>query len=400
MGRKLAKVCHVCGREFGFFDTMCPLCNAKRQIFCGVCSTEMEPHRIFCQACGASHMDVLMPSFFCGIIIAILAIYFFTQNHGLIFDNFGNNNQNNHITHTKPYRQGYKQINRQLHTPTNIRANFETSSDAPKRIQKESTKNEGLYYEITSRSGGEEINIDEMISFSGMNFGEIIEYRKRAVKYSPVFQDLTNYEPSREVFDITDGLPWIGAYQVACVGVEGPNYEIGKGVSRESLTILNPELMLHPLIPSVGSDSRDACDESVFYVPKKVIYYKDINTITTYLDISAIKAKLGYIIYPYYLGTANARDLGYNAIYASEYSNVKFEDKENNFSQNISEPLGFWHRGYACGLPEGCNNYSPRDDRFDIRTRELPAAIRIKLWKREPLYSNKRADLTYEIVFE
>ncbi len=372
MSGKSLNSCVTCGHKLRFFDSFCPACGTTRHIQCESCGNIYNLSASHCPACGSVNLvpNQGMSLFINLISIFIVFVVIVVTFIPVIYEHFLEDKKN------------YKKNNVAEYKNNDI------------------YQNENLYYEITRRMGGKNIVIEDMMEFSNLNSQDILALREQAVKSSSVFEELGDYTPSRAVFDIEDNIPWIGAYQVACVGVEGPNYRIGEGPSRESLTILNPELLLHPLVPSVHQDERSKCDKSLFYIPKKIIYFKDTNSITTYLDITSIKQKMGYIVYPYYLTTANARDLGYNAIFASEYTNVTFANKDDNMSLNISEPRGFWHKGYSCNLPDGCNNYSPRDTRFEIKTPKLPAAIRIKLWKNMPHKSSAKADLTYEIVFE
>lgn len=372
MSGKSLNSCVTCGHKLRFFDSFCPACGTTRHIQCESCGNIYNLSASHCPACGSVNLvpNQGMSLFINLISIFIVFVVIVATFIPVIYEHF--------LEDKKIYKK-------------NNVAEYKNN---------DIYQNENLYYEITRRMGGKNIVIEDMMEFSNLNSQDILALREQAVKSSSVFEELGDYTPSRAVFDIEDNIPWIGAYQVACVGTEGPNYKIGEGPSRESLTILNPELLLHPLVPSIHKEERSKCDESVFYIPKKVVYFKDINTITAYLDISSIKQKMGYIVYPYYLTTANARDLGYNSIFASEYTNVVFANPDDNFSLNISEPRGFWHKGYACNLPDGCNNYSPRDTRFEIKTPKLPAAIRVKLWKNTPRNKKAKADLTYEIVFE
>ncbi len=372
MEKKFISICPICGYKIGFFQNKCPMCGTKRKCECGFCHELIDYDAKTCNFCGKKFTTN-------GINVAFLPILIMV----LIFNVI--------IVARMPsmLESSIKKANN----------NSATTSHSAEKIRKTNVKNKDLYYEITFRENGEEIRINEMIPFSGLSSQEILDMRKKAVKTSPVFYDLKDYEPSRNVFDIADNTPWIGARQVACVGTEGPNYNIGIGGSRESLMILNPELILHPLIPTYFNNSYDKCDKSLYFIPSKVVYYKDLKTITTHIDMSSIVAKVGYRPYVY-LETANPRDLGYNAIFATKYHNIGFSNVDDNIALSVSEPRGFWHKGYACGLPEGCNNYSPRDTRYEIIVQDIPAAIRVKLWKDTPLNTRQKADLTYEIVFE
>jgi len=244
-------------------------------------------------------------------------------------------------------------------------------------------------------SQGESIRVKPMIPLSGMDASAILRLRKDAVSRTIAFGDVSKYEPSEKVFYIEDGLPWIGAHEGSCMGTDN-NEKIGEGESRESLPIINPELLYHFIIPSYNDDPS-LCSPADYMVPRRLIYHKEKNTLVAYIDFQTLVEKRGHNLL--YAADANARDFGYNFAYADKYHNIQF-DSENNFSKQITQTMGFWHRGYACGLKDGCNNYSPRNDMIYFRTTALPAGINIKLWKKEPSSPKQKADMNYMIVFE
>lgn len=244
-----------------------------------------------------------------------------------------------------------------------------------------------------------DIKLNPMMEFSGMKVSEVLSLRKEAVKNSKIFSYMTDYKPNSDVFQIEDGYPWIGAYQLACYGADQPN--IGKGPSRESIGILNPELMYFPEIMEYKfSKYRLPCSPSDYLIPHKVIYNKKTNTITIYISAENMYQKLRGKVYVI-LKSSNARDLGYNHAFAiiDNKSNVKFE-KEANISTQIIDTKGYYHRGFSCGLPEGCNNYSPYDSEVDFDIIKLPVIIDIKLWKKYPNSKSDNADLNYRMVFQ
>ena len=56
--------------------------------------------------------------------------------------------------------------------------------------------------------------------------------------------------------------------------------------------------------------------------------------------------------------------------------------------------------GPACGLPGGCNNYSPFETGYEFYLTDLPAKLHIKLWNQQPKTTSQEEDLNYEIIFE
>ena len=242
---------------------------------------------------------------------------------------------------------------------------------------------------------GESIRVKPMIPLSGLSAKEILKIRRDAVSDTIVFGDVSKYEPNDKVFKIEDGFPWIGAYQSSCIGTDG-NEKIGDGESRESLAIINPELLYSFSIPYYNNDSS-LCSSLDYMIPRKLIYHKDKSVLVAYIELSGLIEKRGHNFL--YAIDANARDFGYNFAYADRFYNIQFK-QEYNFSKQITRTTGFWHRGYACGLKEGCNNYSPQNDMLYFKTVGTPAAINIKLWKNEPKSPKQVADINYMIVFQ
>ena len=262
-----------------------------------------------------------------------------------------------------------------------------SNTSSPKK--EDSPKREDLPDEI-------EIKLRPMREFSGMSRDEVLALRKQAVMKSPILSN-PDYEPNNDVYMIEDGLQWISAYESVCYGSEST--QIGRGDSIDSIGILNPELMFYQLVPNYAMSSNNLpCSKSDYLVPYKVIYSKETNTITAYVHYKGIVDKTG-AYHNVILDNANARDAGYNYAFVSDFSNIKFR-YDNNFSEEIMQTMGFYHRGYSCGLSEGCNNYSPYQQEEDFFIQGLPAIITIKLWKEYPLTKYQNADLTYRVIYE
>ena len=241
------------------------------------------------------------------------------------------------------------------------------------------------------------INIEPLEELSGLSAKEILNMRTEAVKSSPIFVNRQDYIPSPEVFLIEDGLQWISAHQVSCYGTNN-NPDIGKGKSRESLGILNPELMFYITVPGFNFSKRNmSCGKEDYMLPYKANYTPKDNTIHVFVKYSNLKQKLDYfgnIV----IVDANAHDLGYNYVFADSTSNIRF--KVDKFDKEIIKTRGYYHRGYACGLQEGCNNYSPFETGYEFYLTDLPAKLHIKLWNQEPVSTSQEADLNYEMIFE
>lgn len=242
------------------------------------------------------------------------------------------------------------------------------------------------------------VPLNDMQPFSGLTREEILQKRKNAVYRSTVFGARSGYEPSASVFQIDDGAPWIGAYQIACVGVNNSR-DIGAGLSRESVGILNPELLFYINVLSYAFQSRGLpCSADDYLIPYRVDYDPLRKTITARVGYSPLYRKSGRFE-GIVLEDANARDLGYNYAFASVADNVRFKS-DSNLSNRIIQTAGFYHRGFSCGAPNGCNNYSPYETGYHLYLTDLPAELTVKLWKGYPQSENAPADMTYRMLFD
>ena len=242
------------------------------------------------------------------------------------------------------------------------------------------------------------IGLTAMEKFSGLTKDEILKKRSAAVKASSVFGNLIDYRPSESVFQIEDGLPWIGAHEVTCYGVRGSS-DIGRGTSRESVGILNPELLFVINMPAFAFHSTTGCSEADYLIPYRAYYDEIGNTISAYIDYSAFYRK-NRAFFGIILEDANARDLGYNYVFADKVKNIRFKNSVN-FSTEITQTSGFFHRGGSCGADGGCNNYSPYEGRYHFYVNNLqsPVSLHMKLWKERPADPSVEADMNYELIF-
>lgn len=239
------------------------------------------------------------------------------------------------------------------------------------------------------------INLTPMQGFSGLNKNEILKKRISAVQKSGLFSS-TQYNPSKDVFMLVDNLPWISAYECSCKGISAQN--TGNGDSRESIGILNPELLFYPESLLQNIESISFCSDVDYLFPKQTTYNKENNLLITYINYSDYYKKIRKY-YPIFIKDANARDLGYNYVYADATDNIRFAKKQN-ISTKIIKTRGFYHHGNSCKIKGGCNNYSPFEAGYEFYLTNIPAAINIKLWKKKPKNKNDDADITYRLIFE
>ena len=239
--------------------------------------------------------------------------------------------------------------------------------------------------------------LHDMQPFSGLSKSAILQKRTDAVRRSIVFGN-ADYTPSSDVFQIDDGAPWIGAYEVSCNGTDR-SPDIGAGASRESLAILNPELLFYVIIPSFGFKHKGGyCSPVDYLAPYSVDYDARGQTITARIDITSFYRKNGDYS-TMVLADANARDLGYHYVFASSVANIRFKDG-SNLSTRVIGTAGFYHRGGSCGKAGGCNNYSPYERGYHFDLTGAPASLTIKLWKDRPADDRQPADMTYRLMFD
>ena len=256
-----------------------------------------------------------------------------------------------------------------------------------------------LVFFFQEKGFAETIPVAPMQKFSGLTKDEILAKRLRAVRNSRVFGHLGDYRPSAAVFQIEDGYPWIGAYEITCHGVRGST-DIGRGESRESVGILNPELLFVINMPSFAFHSKTGCAPVDYLIPFRADYDRASRTVSAFIDASGFYRK-NRTVFGIILEDANARDLGYDHVFADDVQNVRFKESVN-LSTAVTRTSGFFHRGGSCGKPEGCNNYSPYESRyhFYIPDPERPAKVHIKLWKERPENERAPADMNYELIFQ
>ena len=253
-----------------------------------------------------------------------------------------------------------------------------------------------------SLAAPETVFLSDLEEFSGMSKEMILLKRQVAVETSPLFALLEEtYAPSSEVFQLQDKAPWIGAYEISCHGATG-NRNIAKGLSRESLGILNPELLLHLEVLSYKfADKGNGCSPVDYLLPYEVTFDHDKKLIVARINYSAFLKK-NKSFYNASLMDANAHDLGYNYIFAKIPESKSFFWKNaDNVTTSVIRTKGYYHLGKnVCREIGGCNNYSPAQPAYDFYIRDLPAEIHFKLWKDMPSSTAAEPDLSYHLIFE
>ncbi len=261
-------------------------------------------------------------------------------------------------------------------------------------IEEASESSEELY------SKYKKIVVNEPSEYDNLTKQEILDLRKKYVAQS-MFNS-RYYKPSEKVFGgIVDKKPWYGLDNVACPFVP----EVASGKSARSIYINNPTLLLG-VIKHLGhnypADTPFCRNKIMQFIPSSMYYDDSKNMIIVVykVDDSVVRdiQQPKYGIPLAFVGL-NARDFGYNYVYAYDYYNLYFT-KENNVSNEVYTPLDYLHVGSSCRLPGGCNNTSPLQPKFEFMIRELPAGVMFKLWKHSPFHLSQKGDIYLKIVFE
>ena len=256
----------------------------------------------------------------------------------------------------------------------------------------------------------ENLRINPMSDYDYLSKKEIYNIRKKYVNKS-LFAN-PNYEPSEEVFgQIVDNKPWWGDIRCSKLNYKGDYHERIEGDSKVSIQINNPNVLVGlsmPYIPWDVPEYGDFCQaEYSKYIPYSLKYSKkDRIIIATYklprefLDFrSNVDGKNHRFIIQ--LSGLNARDFGYNYVWAFESNNIKFRQlDESTVKDEIQTFQDFIHLGGSCKYEDGCNNISPMQTPLMIKVTDFPAEINLKLWKKYPSNKYSKADIYYKIKFE
>ncbi len=261
-------------------------------------------------------------------------------------------------------------------------------------------KNKPRYEKIDNNlkelTGVKQLKINPTVSFNYLNKSDIYNIRKKYVKNSIFYTQ--DYEPSDEVFgQITDKKPWYGLKYYNCAGNTKGLNEVIMGDSEESRFINNPNALIglnqwaYTIDKSYDYKKEELCTNTDYSkMLKNLIYKPETNTL-----IATFKRPKGGT---FDLEGINARDFGYNYIYASKIENVEFLEK-GNISKGVYKLQDFLHTGNSCGIQGGCNNCSPHQPYLDFKVEDnTKAKINIKLWRKEPKTPFDTPDINYDIV--
>lgn len=223
---------------------------------------------------------------------------------------------------------------------------------------------------------------------------EIFKLRRMYVQNS-IF-NLEKYIPTDEVFGhIEDNKPWYGLKYYNCAANAAGTEDVTLGDSEESRFINNPVNLVGINCGgySIADYKNDpVCTDKIFLnIPHITRYIPETNTIEASYTI-----KNGHSCT---LTGLNARDLGFDYVYAKNYKNLRFKNEEN-ISNKIYKFRDYLHTGGSCGLAGGCTNGSPRQTALEfIYEEKAPkAVIDMQLWHKKPEFPFIKEDINYKII--
>ena len=241
------------------------------------------------------------------------------------------------------------------------------------------------------------IPLRNMSELSSLTKKEIIEKRIEYVNNSKILK-IKNYLPKAEIYQIEDNIPWISVEELTKNGIKN-NPNIAKGLSRQSISINNPELLLTLMAPAFGERNKDEISELDYFFPTKLEYKKE-NILEAHYNISDFyKKNPKYKGFEMVMDDTNARDFSYNWGYVLKQNNIIPIDYSGIFKQPYFFQ-GYYHRGFSCGLKSGCNNYSPYQKEMNFRIINTPAYLEFKLWKVKPKNIEDKQDMLYRMYFD
>lgn len=253
------------------------------------------------------------------------------------------------------------------------------------------------------------LKVNQPSEYNFLTKKQIFNIREKYVKQS-VFNN-KNYQPSNEVFgQIVDKKPWWGLISCSELNYNGDYHERIEGDSKVSVQMNNPNALVGlslPYMPWRVEENMEFCtSEYAKYIPFSLKYNEKDKLIIAKYELTKNYLYFRTNIngetkrFPIQLSGLNAKDFGFNYVWAYDSKNIKaLNDEESSVLKNVKEFRDFVHLGGSCKYHGGCNNISPMQNDLMITVTGLPAEINLKLWKHKPSNKYNKADFYYKILF-
>lgn len=256
-----------------------------------------------------------------------------------------------------------------------------------------------------------DVTINKLENFNYLTQEQILGLRAfHVMKYPQLLGK--SYKPNNVVFgQIIDNKPWWGMRGAFLFGSGDRSIE---GDSEESRFLVNPYLLVAPSpwsaeiwdLDKLPEEELNKADFPYCWFPCSLKYQPKNLTVSAFYEVSdfdrsidklnqflTAKDKSSLPIRTFGLVCYNARDFGYNYIY------VPIDQSKN--IKNPNDPRSpiaiehFIHSGNSCGYPGGCNNMSPAMPAIDnFQVTNLPATVKVLLWKQKPHSAQSPPDMT------
>lgn len=244
-------------------------------------------------------------------------------------------------------------------------------------------------------------------SFNYLTKKQVLDMRQGEVdKHVELVVD--RYQPSFLVFgQIEDEKPWWG---IKGSFIHGSGEKSIEGDAEESRFLVNPFLLvgLNPNSAEIWDESKlsngetDKPDFPYFWKPSIVRFWPRREIVQIAYEVSDFNKRIKQLenllkdkteIDQFSLVAYNARDFGYEYIYVPVNESVNIANQ--NDPRTPVRIQQYIHCGGSSGFPGGCNNMSPEQPQIDrFKLKQLPAKVKVLLWKTSPGSITTKPDLT------
>lgn len=251
------------------------------------------------------------------------------------------------------------------------------------------------------------ITLNPVENFNYLTRSQILSKRiALASKLDELLQE--PYEPNHSIFDqIVDNKPWWGMHGAFVFGAGKRSIE---GPSEESRFVLNPYLLVAASSWSaeiwdkekISPDDLKQQDFPFCWNPVELRFSPKKRTVTATYDVSSFNQSLQRWqdkiidkspINDFALVAYNARDFGFNYIFVPVDQCESLKNVNNAFEP--VEIKQYIHCGNTCKYDGDCNNMSPAQEQIDhFKFTQLPAKVKVLLWKAKPANAEALPDMT------